>query len=227
MSATTGRLPEQSDLSRLDEGAAPLRICILAPDRLDEAGVVNLIGRRSELAVQPLNRLTDADVLVVVAAAVTAQLLRQIRALAAGREIPIAAILERFGEVDLLTAVEVGLRGVIWRPQLTATRFSGLLRVVAAGGSELPREMQSRLVRDMAELQRSVLIPRGLTPSGLERREVEVLALIADGLDTAEIAERMQYSERTVKNILSGVMARLGLRNRSHAVAYALRAGVL
>nr|WP_269327708.1 helix-turn-helix transcriptional regulator [Kineosporia mesophila] len=79
----------------------------------------------------------------------------------------------------------------------------------------------------MAELQRVVLIPRGLTPSGLERREVEVLALIADGLDTAEIAERMQYSERTVKNILSGVMARLGLRNRSHAVAYALRAGLL
>jgi DNA-binding NarL/FixJ family response regulator len=227
VSLPSGRLPEQPEKARLDEGAVPLRICVLASDRLDEAGAVNLVGRRPELTVQPLNRLADADVLVVVAPAVTAQLLRQIRGLAAGREVPIAAVLDRFGEVDLLTAVEVGLRGVIWRSQVTAGRFSGLLQVVAAGGSELPREVQSRLVRDMAELQRSVLIPRGLTPSGLERREVEVLALIADGLDTAEIAERMQYSERTVKNILSGVMARLGLRNRSHAVAYALRAGVL
>ncbi|GLY33201.1 response regulator transcription factor [Kineosporia sp. NBRC 101731] len=204
-----------------------LRISVLAADQLDEAGVVNLVGRRPELILQPMNRLAEADVLVVVAHALTAQLLRQTRDLVAGRDLPIATILERFGEVDLLTAVEVGLRGVLWRSQVTAHRFTSLIRTVSTGDSDLPREVQSRLVRDMAELQRSVLIPRGLTPSGLERREVEVLALIADGLDTAEIAERMQYSERTVKNILSGVMARLGLRNRSHAVAYALRAGLL
>ncbi|GAB6900673.1 helix-turn-helix transcriptional regulator [Kineosporia succinea] len=204
-----------------------LRVSVLAADQLDEAGVVNLIGRRPELTVQPMNRLAEADVLVVVSSTLTAQLLRQIRDQVAGRNLPIATILERFGEVDLLTAVEVGLRGVLWRPQVTAGRFAGLIQTVAAGDSDLPREVASRLVRDMAELQRSVLIPRGLTPSGLERREVEVLALIADGLDTAEIAERMQYSERTVKNILSGVMARLGLRNRSHAVAYALKAGLL
>nr|WP_269330167.1 LuxR C-terminal-related transcriptional regulator [Kineosporia babensis] len=79
----------------------------------------------------------------------------------------------------------------------------------------------------MVELQRTVLIPRGLTPSGLQRREIEVLELIAEGLETGEIAERMQYSQRTVKNIISGMMTRLGLRNRSHAVAYALRAGLL
>ncbi len=223
---------EERSKERPDEphDVPPLRISVLAADRLDEAGVVNLIGRRPELQLQPLSRLADAAVLLLVAPRLTAQLLRQVRDLTAGGRIPdlpIAAILERFGEVDLLTAVEVGLRGVIWRPQVTAARFSSLVQVVGSGGSELPREVQGRLVRDMAELQRTVLIPRGLTPSGLERREVEVLALIADGLDTAEIAEKMQYSERTVKNILSGVMARLGLRNRSHAVAYALRAGLL
>ncbi|GAA3630341.1 response regulator transcription factor [Kineosporia mesophila] len=208
-------------------GTSLLRISVLAADQLDEAGVVNLVGRRSELILQPMNRLAEADVLVVVANALSAQLLRQIRDLVAGRDLPIATIIERFGEVDLLTAVEVGLRGVLWRSQVTSNRFTALIRTISTGDSDLPREVQSRLVRDMAELQRVVLIPRGLTPSGLERREVEVLALIADGLDTAEIAERMQYSERTVKNILSGVMARLGLRNRSHAVAYALRAGLL
>jgi DNA-binding NarL/FixJ family response regulator len=217
----------QPEPARVDEGTVPLRISVLAADRLDEAGAVSLIGRRPELVLLPLNRVADAEVLVVVAPAITAQVLRQIRELAVGRRIPVAAVLERFGDIDLLTAIEVGLRGVIWRPQITAARFAALVREVGSGGSELPREMQSRLVRDTAELQRTVLAPRGLTPSGLERREVEVLALIADGLDTAEVAEKMQYSERTVKNILSGVMTRFDLRNRSHAVAYALRAGVL
>ncbi len=47
------------------------------------------------------------------------------------------------------------------------------------------------------------------------------------GLENAEIAQRMQYSERTVKSILYALMERLQLRNRSHAVAFAMRAGVL
>lgn len=72
-----------------------------------------------------------------------------------------------------------------------------------------------------------MLGPRGLTASGLETREVDVLRLIAEGLDTAEIADRMKYSERTVKNILYAMMTRLNLRNRSHAVAYAMRSGII
>jgi len=54
-----------------------------------------------------------------------------------------------------------------------------------------------------------------------------VLRLIADGCDTSEIANRLAYSERTVKNVLHDVTTRLQLRNRSHAVAYALRQGLI
>jgi len=49
----------------------------------------------------------------------------------------------------------------------------------------------------------------------------------ADGFDTNEIAGKLCYSERTVKNVIYGVTHRLKLRNRSHAVAYALRAGMI
>jgi len=72
-----------------------------------------------------------------------------------------------------------------------------------------------------------VLNPRGLTFSGLSERELEVLRLVADGCDTAEIARRLCYSDRTVKNIIHDVVTRLQLRNRSHAVAYALREGLI
>jgi len=53
------------------------------------------------------------------------------------------------------------------------------------------------------------------------------LRLLADGMDTGQIAQRLSYSERTVKNILQGMLTRLGLRNRTHAVAHAIRLGLI
>jgi DNA-binding NarL/FixJ family response regulator len=72
-----------------------------------------------------------------------------------------------------------------------------------------------------------VLAPRGLTFSGLTERELSVLRLLADGHDTAEVGRQLFYSERTVKNIVHDVTSRLDLRNRTHAVAYALRQGLI
>jgi DNA-binding NarL/FixJ family response regulator len=46
-------------------------------------------------------------------------------------------------------------------------------------------------------------------------------------LDTTEIAGKLSYSERTIKNVYYGMTARLNLRNRPHAVAYALRRGMI
>jgi DNA-binding NarL/FixJ family response regulator len=59
----------------------------------------------------------------------------------------------------------------------------------------------------------------------LRPRERAVLALIADGHSTREVAHRLCYSERTIKNILQDLTTRIGLRNRTQAVAWALRNG--
>ena len=61
--------------------------------------------------------------------------------------------------------------------------------------------------------------------AGLTTREREVLSLIADGLSTREVAAELAYSERTIKGVLQDVTARLQLRNRTQAVAYAVRKG--
>jgi DNA-binding NarL/FixJ family response regulator len=64
-----------------------------------------------------------------------------------------------------------------------------------------------------------------LPATGVDRREREVLRLMADGMSTREVAGEMNYSERTIKNVLQDLTARLHLRNRTHAVAYAVRHG--
>ena len=87
--------------------------------------------------------------------------------------------------------------------------------------------MLGRLLKQVSRLQRQVLSPRGLSFTGLSAREVEVLRLVARGCDTREIAAQLCYSERTVKNVLHDITSRYQLKNRSHAVAYALREGLI
>lgn len=54
-----------------------------------------------------------------------------------------------------------------------------------------------------------------------------MLKLLADGFDTTEVATRLCYSERTVKNVVQDITRRHNLRNRTHAVTYALRQGLI
>jgi DNA-binding NarL/FixJ family response regulator len=56
---------------------------------------------------------------------------------------------------------------------------------------------------------------------------VTVLKLLADGHSTSEVARALAYSERTVKTAVQQLTGRLHLRNRTHAVAYALREGLI
>ena len=67
----------------------------------------------------------------------------------------------------------------------------------------MPGELLRSLVEEMRTLLRDP--GGGVLPGGFEGREVEVLRLLAEGLDTTEIAVKLNYSERTIKNILFAV----------------------
>jgi len=130
-------------------------------------------------------------------------------------------------DATLVAAAEVGVGGLLRRGDATSDTLVRALVRVAAGEGEVPPDLLGRLLGQVGRLQRQVLSPRGLAFSGLSQRETEVLKLVASGHDTAEIAGRLSYSQRTVKNILHDVTTRLQLRNRSHAVAYAVREGLI
>ncbi|MDT8912934.1 LuxR C-terminal-related transcriptional regulator [Amycolatopsis sp. PS_44_ISF1] len=68
---------------------------------------------------------------------------------------------------------------------------------------------------------------RSIVPPALDARERAVLSLLADGHETAEVARRLAYSVRTVTGIVHDITLRFHLRNRAHAVAHALREGLI
>ncbi|MBT0774259.1 response regulator transcription factor [Kineosporia sp. J2-2] len=209
-----------------------LRVVIDDPDPLSRTGLrIFLVDR---LGFEEVDRMAEADVVLISTDEMNAGVVERLRSLAQERrgepepDRPrIVIILDRVGSPDLAAAFELGVAGFVYRTQATPDHLGRVLTTVHQGGTHVPPDIQNRLVAEFVRLQRDVLAPRGLTASGLEAREVTVLRHIAEGLELTEIAERMQYSERTVKSILYSLMERLHLRNRAHAVAYAMRAGVV
>ncbi|AEE44331.1 response regulator transcription factor [Cellulomonas fimi] len=202
-------------------------VWVSARDPISEAGVVSALRPRPEVRVVPLEEAASAQVAVVVADAVDDDALRLVRMVR--RQSPAQAVLVagRLEDGDVVTAVEAGVLGLVRRAEATPDRLVRVICGAATGEGSVPPDLLGRLLDQVGTLQRQVLRPRGLTFTGLASREIEVLKLVADGYDTAEIAQHLSYSERTVKNVLHDVTTRLQLRNRSHAVAYALREGLI
>lgn len=130
-------------------------------------------------------------------------------------------------DTNLLDAVSVGVSAVIRRGDATPDTLVRLIRATAAGEGALPPDLLRRLLNRVSRLQQNVLRPHGWNLAGMSARETEVLRLVADGYETKEIAERLCYSPRTVKSILHDITNRFQLRNRTHAVAFALREGLI
>jgi DNA-binding NarL/FixJ family response regulator len=122
----------------------------------------------------------------------------------------------------LMTAVELGVSGVLRRTEATADRIVHLVQAAAAGDGSLPRALLDQLIGQVS-LKPQVPTPR----RRLSDRETQVLRLVADGKDTQEIARELSYSERTVKNVLHDVVTKLNARSRSQAVAFAVREGLI
>ncbi|MGW2328142.1 response regulator transcription factor [Streptomyces sp. NPDC001700] len=142
-------------------------------------------------------------------------------------DVPVVLIACEVDRADLLTVVECNVVAVLLRVGATSERIEEAVRTAASGGGVLPSQMLGELLRQVERVQREVLSPRGLHLSGLTPREIDVLRLMSEGLNTAEIAEKLCFSERAVKRVVFEVTRRLNLRNRPHAVAYALRSGVI
>ncbi len=212
--------------SRPAATVARAAVAIAGADPLTRSGIESQLRGHVDL-VRSIEGGPEDCVVLVVADEVDRATAHEIRVAQAGTRRRVVLLVGRIDDAGLLAAVEAGVSGVVRRADASGAMLVGAIQAAAADEGTLPSDLLGRLLSQVGRLQRRVLAPRGLTLGGLTEREVAVLRLLADGHDTAEVGRRLYYSERTVKNVIHDVTSRLELRNRAHAVAYAIREGLI
>ena len=198
---------------------------LYAQDPITEAGLAAELRCRPDLTL--VDDPAPAAVTVIAVDTLDESALTRIRTVRARGCPRVVLVVPALSDDDLLAVVESGACSVVWRCEASASWLAETVAKAACGEAALPSDVLNRLLKQVARLQQNVLRPRGLALNGLSDRERDVLRLAAEGFGTCEIAQKLAYSTRTVTNVLHDVMTRYQLRNRTHAVAYAIREGFI
>ena len=127
-------------------------------------------------------------------------------------------MLTSFGDDEaLFDAIMAGAAGYVLK-QIRGTDLVGAVRTVAAGESMLDPDAASKVMARMRDQANHSDPLAGLTP-----QERKILELIGAGLTNRQIGETMYLAEKTVKNYVSALFAKLGMERRTQAAAYATR----
>jgi DNA-binding NarL/FixJ family response regulator len=117
------------------------------------------------------------------------------------------------GDVEIQRALEAGARGYVLK-NMPPSELVQVIRQVHAGKKRVPPQVASHLAEHMSD--------EALTP-----REIEVLRQIAGGNRNRDIGDRLLISEETVKVHIKHLMDKLGARDRTQAIAIAVRRGII
>lgn len=139
--------------------------------------------------------------------------------------LPATILLTTFDDdAALLEGIRAGARGFLLK-DVSFERLTEAIRRVAAGETLIRPAVTERVLRGLENLRPDFesLDP----PDALSRRETEVLRLMAGGYNNREIAEALHTTEGTVKNHVSTILSKLGVRDRTRAVLKALELGYI
>jgi DNA-binding NarL/FixJ family response regulator len=204
-------------------GMSPLSVGVLvyAKDPVSRAGVTSQLAGWRGIDILDPTQGHLAEVAVVVAEAVDEEVLRVIRTIRKGSQAQVVLVVTDLDNASAATAAEAGAVGILPRRLANGEQLASVVtkarrgEAVQARAGEPPVESPAR-VRQTPEPEHR-----------LSTRDVEVLRLLAEGCDTADIAQKLAYSEPTIKNVIQRLFDQLKVRNRPHAVAVALRAGII
>jgi DNA-binding NarL/FixJ family response regulator len=146
-----------------------------------------------------------------------------LRELRSTDELPPTILLTTFDDDEaLLAGIKAGARGYLLK-DVSLEQLTDAIRTVAKGGSVIRPAVTEHVLRGLEHVPRNfdALNP----PDPLTRREREVLRLMAGGYSNREIADALSMSEGTVKNHVSSILSKLGVRDRTRAVLKALELG--
>lgn len=138
---------------------------------------------------------------------------------------PPALILTTFDDDAMLfDAVRAGARGWLLK-DVSLERLTSAIRTLAAGGSCIEPAITERIIRSLEKTD--VAFDSAQVTEPLTDREKTMLRFLAGGYSNREIAEMLQISDGTVKNHISSILSKLGVRDRTRAVLKAIDIGLL
>jgi DNA-binding NarL/FixJ family response regulator len=144
---------------------------------------------------------------------------------AAHGEVPPTIILTTFDDDQLVLAgLKAGARGYLLK-DVSLEQLVEAVKTVAAGGSLIAPMVTQRLLAGIGRMQNQFTSLE--QPDPLTERETEILRLMSGGYSNKEIANSLGVAEGTVKNHVSNILSKLGVRDRTRAVLKALELGIV
>ncbi len=138
---------------------------------------------------------------------------------------PPVLILTTFNDDELvLKAINLGIKGFLLK-DVSLEDLVTAIKTLHAGKTLIQPARTSRLMQGLKQLDNNINAFE--TPELLTERELEILRLLAAGYSNKEIAKALNLSEGTVKNHVSNILSKMGLRDRTRAVLKALDLGII
>jgi two-component system NarL family response regulator len=129
-------------------------------------------------------------------------------------------------EADLYDAIKAGAMGYLLK-EISIEEVASAIRAVHGGQSLISPSMASKLLTEFASMIKRTDDRQQVPTPRLTDREMEVLKLVAKGLNNRDIAKQLFISENTVKNHIRNILEKLQLHSRMEAVVYAVREKLL
>ncbi|MEV7320203.1 LuxR C-terminal-related transcriptional regulator [Streptomyces sp. NPDC093970] len=203
-------------------------VAVLADDLVTRDGVHAYVRASGGFTLLPPDEEERADVLLALTHEVGDEMLSSLRRAATRRAggLPrVVLVAAALSETQVVSMVRFGVVTLLPRQRVLLPEVMRAVKAAASGETQRPAELIRGLTDEIRRL-RERLPAAGDPMTAFSEREIHVFQMFAEGFDTVEVAAKLCYSERTVKSIVHGTVKRLGLRNRTHAVAYGVRRGL-
>jgi DNA-binding NarL/FixJ family response regulator len=223
--------PESGQTRQLDE----LRVLLVDDHDLFRTGLKNLLAEQGlkvageaasgDIALRLVGELAP-DVVIMdlnMPGISGVDTIREITASAPLARVVVLTISD--DDADVVNAVMAGACGYLLKDASVDQLIAGI-RAAAAGESLISPQIAAKMLQ-LLRAQRSDTDAAETIRAELSDREIQVLKLIANGKDNAEIARQLFISPKTVKNHISNILMKLQIENRIQAAVYAVRSGLV
>lgn len=219
----------------IPEGAHMIRVCVVDDQTLVRQGIRGLLELVDDIEVvaeacdgeEALGAIRRArpDVVLLDVRMPRRGGVEVLKELRRTDELPPTILLTTFDdERVVLEGIGAGAKGYLLK-DVSLEQLVGAIRALAAGGTLVQPAITERVARNLERLPRDFdSLP---SPEPLTERELEVLRFLSGGYSNREIAAALGVAEGTVKNHVSNILSKLGVRDRTRAVLKAVDLGYL